>query len=96
MILIFGSVDYAEIPVLDLGLVDLPGGKEKLVAQLKDAVEQTGMATSFPAFSRQEGGWGVMIEKDGQGQPRLRSSDAKADANRFLLRGQLWPFPGRH
>ena len=46
----FDSVDFAAIPVLDLGLVELPGGKDKLVAQLKDAVEQTGMATSSPAF----------------------------------------------
>lgn len=36
-------VEYADIPVLDFGAVDLPGGKEKLVAQLKDAVQQTGM-----------------------------------------------------
>ncbi|KAG7002005.1 hypothetical protein G7Y79_00029g063010 [Physcia stellaris] len=36
------QLDYAEIPILDFGLLDLPQGKEKLVVQLKEAVEQTG------------------------------------------------------
>ncbi|KAG6999439.1 acetyl-coenzyme A transferase nodX [Physcia stellaris] len=36
------QLDYAEIPILDFGLLDLPRGKEKLVVQLKEAVEQTG------------------------------------------------------
>lgn len=44
------SVDYAEIPILDFGLLDLPRGKEKLVVQLKEAVEQTGMSITLLAF----------------------------------------------
>ncbi|KAI9730899.1 MAG: hypothetical protein M1834_005617 [Cirrosporium novae-zelandiae] len=36
------QLEYADIPILDFSWFDLPGGKEKLTAQLKEAVEQTG------------------------------------------------------
>lgn len=36
-------VEYADIPILDFSVFNLPGGKEKLAGQLKEAVQQTGM-----------------------------------------------------
>lgn len=39
----FSLVEYADIPILDFSVFNLPGGKEKLAAQLKEAVQQTGM-----------------------------------------------------
>ena len=41
-------VEYADIPILDFSDFERPGGKEKLVAQLKEAVQQTGR--SVPLF----------------------------------------------
>jgi hypothetical protein len=35
-------VQYSEIPSLNFSQYDVPGGKEKLIAQMKEAVEDTG------------------------------------------------------
>lgn len=36
------AVDYADLPMLDLAEFDRPGGKEKLVEQLKNIVRESG------------------------------------------------------
>ena len=39
---LFVTVEWADLITLDLSEFDLPGGKEKLAAQLKDAVHNVG------------------------------------------------------
>lgn len=46
-------MNYADIPALDFSQFDVPGGKEKLTAQMKQAVEDTGMplyAADLPSW----------------------------------------------
>jgi len=42
------TVQYSDIPALDFSQYDLPGGKEKLTAKMKEAVEDTGEFISCP------------------------------------------------
>jgi isopenicillin N synthase-like dioxygenase len=43
-------VEYSQIPALDFSQYDQPGGIEKLTAQMKAAVEDTGKSTDSVSF----------------------------------------------
>ena len=42
------TVDWADLVTLDLSQFDLPGGKQKLANQLKDAVHKVGKSRLLP------------------------------------------------
>jgi hypothetical protein len=45
-------VDWADLVTLDLGIFDTPGGKEKLAAQLFDAVNRIGQRHRESTYER--------------------------------------------
>lgn len=45
------NLPWADIEVIDLSAYDLPGGKEKLAVQLREAVCQTVISYQFMPFS---------------------------------------------
>ncbi|MCJ1471142.1 hypothetical protein MMC07_009790 [Pseudocyphellaria aurata] len=95
------QLEYADIPILDFGAVDLPGGKEKLVAQLKDAVQQTGFfyATNFGLtqqdIDRQFAIGQEILELPEQEKLKYRAQLEEGDYNGYRPLGMIEQFPGQ-
>ncbi|KAK3346410.1 2OG-Fe(II) oxygenase family oxidoreductase, partial [Lasiosphaeria hispida] len=95
------QVDYVDIPVLDLGLMNSPEGKEKLVAQLKGAVEHTGFfyLVNFGLSQEEiEGQFDLgkqILELPVEEKLKYRAKLEEGDYNGYRPLGAIEQFPGR-
>lgn len=95
------NLDYADIPILDFSLFDDPKGKEKLIAQAKEAVESTGFfyVTNF-GLTEQEINYQWALGKEILELPMAEKQKYRAkledgDYNGYRPLGSIEQFPGR-
>ncbi|OJD33684.1 2og-fe oxygenase family oxidoreductase [Diplodia corticola] len=94
------QLDYADIPILDFGEFDRPGGVERLVAQTKEAVEGTGFfyvdnfGLSVDEINEQwELGKKILALPDEE-KLKYRAALEDGDYNGYRPLGAIEQFPG--
>ncbi|KAI1345342.1 2OG-Fe(II) oxygenase family oxidoreductase [Xylaria sp. FL0043] len=94
------TVNFAEIPILDLGVIDTANGREKLVAQLKEAVESSGFfyVTNFGLSEQEiEDQFALgreILELPEEEKLRYRALLENGDYNGYRPLGAIEQFPG--
>ncbi|KAF7585839.1 hypothetical protein BBP40_010037 [Aspergillus hancockii] len=94
------ELDYAKIPTLDFSLYDLPGGKQKLTAQMKAAVEDTGFfyvinfGLSQEDIDRQFELGRLILNLDEEEKLKYRAKIEDGDHNGYRPLGVIEQFPG--
>ncbi|KAM4057776.1 2OG-Fe(II) oxygenase superfamily protein [Hirsutella rhossiliensis] len=94
------KLDYADIPVLDFSTFDQPGGKEKLAAQLQEAVELNGFfyivnfGLSQDDLQRQWLLGKEILQLPMEEKMKFRAKLEDGDYNGYRPLGSIEQFPG--